>query len=61
MYVHRAEAATDAILEVLEKPSLDVKMAGAAAITADHMKAMANYDAATDCLSAIIRAIREGK
>lgn len=41
------------------EPSFDVKMAGAAAITKDHMRKMANYDAAIDCWSAMIAALQE--
>jgi 3-polyprenyl-4-hydroxybenzoate decarboxylase len=35
-------------------PSFDQKMAGATAITEDHMRKMANYDAAIDCYAAMI-------
>lgn len=38
------------------EPSFDVKMAGAEAITKDHMRKMANYDAAIDCWRAMIAA-----
>lgn len=45
-----------AVLQALREPSPDMKMAGAKAITAEHMKAMANYDAACDCWPAMIDA-----
>lgn len=37
-------------------PTLEMKMAGAEAITEDHMRKMANYDAAIDCYAAMIAA-----
>lgn len=37
------------------EPTSSMKMAGAAAITADHMEKMANYDAAIDCWNAMLR------
>lgn len=36
------------------EPTTSMKMAGAGAITADHMKKMANYDAAIDCWDAML-------
>ena len=35
-------------------PTASMKMAGAAAITEDHMRKMANYDAAIDCWNAMV-------
>ena len=53
-------AILDAIREthaiVPREPTPDMKMKGAKAITSDHMKKMANYDAAIDCYSAMIEA-----
>ncbi len=48
-----------AVLQALMKPTFAMKMAGAEAITAEHMKAMANYDAADDAWQAMIRAALE--
>ena len=47
----QARAALKAMLE----PDFDVKIAGTEAITEDHMRSMANYDAAVDCWQAMIR------
>lgn len=49
-----ADAAIAIVLERIKAPGHNVLMAGANAITADHMKAMANYDAACDCWQAMI-------
>lgn len=54
-YIEAAQAA----LRALEVPTEGMKMAGAQAITADHMKKAANYDAACDAWSAMIAAARE--
>lgn len=48
----KARAALSAMME----PTFAVKMAGAQAITAEHMKANANYDAACDAWQAMIQA-----
>lgn len=47
------EAVARAVVPV--KPTASMKMAGAAAITEDHMTKMANYDAAIDCWNAMIQ------
>lgn len=52
-------ACATAALRALENPTPDMKMAGAQAITADHMCKAANYDAACDAWSAMIRAAKE--
>lgn len=49
-----------AVLSTLKTPTTAMKMAGAIAITAGHMKAMANYDAACDAYSAMIDAADDG-
>ena len=54
------EALADAALYALEIPAPDMKMAGAQAITADHMQKAANYDAVCDAWSAMIRKAKEG-
>ena len=41
------------------EPPFNVKLAGAGAITEDHMRKMANYDAAIDCWRAMITAAQE--
>lgn len=51
------EAAGFAIVPVV--PSFDTKIAGAGAITADHMAKSANYDAAIDCWSAMIQTAKD--
>ena len=55
-----AKAALAAIREthaiVPREPTPDMKMKGAGAITSDHMKKRANYDAAIDCYRAMIEA-----
>lgn len=60
-----ADAALDTFRQWLEEnglevcpiiPTLEMKMAGAEAITEDHMRKMANYDAAIDCYAAMIAA-----
>lgn len=55
-YLDMAKAAISA----LETPTPEMKMAGAQAITVDHMQKSANYDAACDAWSAMIRAAKEG-
>lgn len=42
------------------EPTVAMKMAGAAAITEDHMVKMANYDAAIDCWRAMLNEWLEG-
>lgn len=42
------------------KPTVAMKMAGAAAITEDHMAKMANYDAAIDCWAAMLNEWLDG-
>lgn len=53
--------AADAAIVALLQPScalaLPVKLAGAEAITADHMKKGANFDAACDCWDAMVAAL----
>lgn len=49
-----------AALRAMETPTEAMKMAGAQAITLDHMRKAANYDAACDAWSAMIRAAKEG-
>lgn len=49
----------EAALRALEVPTEGMKMAGAQAITLDHMRKAANYDAACDAWSAMIAAARE--
>ncbi len=50
----------DAALSALEIPTPEMKIAGAQAIAADHMQKAANYDAACDAWSAMIRRAKEG-
>lgn len=50
-----------AVLEALREPTFELKMAGAEAITADTMKAMANYDGAIQCWQAMIDAALNDK
>lgn len=57
----QARAALDAIrasgyVIVPREPTLAMKVAGAEAITKEHMKALANYDAACDAWPAMIAA-----
>ena len=49
-----------AVLNTLRNADVEMKMAGATAITAEHMKAMANYDAADDCWNAMIDHVSRG-
>jgi hypothetical protein len=55
----RRKLQADLILRALEVPTEGMKMAGAQAITLDHMRKAANYDAACDAWSAMIAAARE--
>lgn len=55
------ESLARAVLQALLAPTPGMKMAGAEAITAEHMKAMANYDAADDAWQAMIRSAMEGE
>lgn len=55
----QARSIARAILNRLREPSPEMKMAGAEAITAETMKAMANYDAMLDCWLAMLSAIDE--
>lgn len=48
--------AARAVLQALREPTFEMKLAGAEAITADTMKAMANYDGAIQCWTAMIDA-----
>lgn len=50
-----------AVLRALREPTFEMKMAGAEAITADTMKAMANYDGAIQCWQAMIDAALNDK
>lgn len=54
-----ARAKVEGHILVPIKPTLAMEMAGAEAITEDHMRKMANYDAACDCWSAMIEALKE--
>jgi hypothetical protein len=65
IYEQDAQAALAAIeaqgkVVVPVEPTFEMKTAGAAAITADHMRKMANYDAAADCWPAMLAASPHG-
>ena len=49
-------AGVDGWVTVPREPTFDMKMAGASAITLEHMKAAANFDAACDAWAAMIAA-----
>lgn len=44
------------LIDLLADPPHEMKIAGALAITEDHMRHAANYDAACDCHHAIVKA-----
>lgn len=55
-WIEEAQAA----LAAMETPTPEMRLAGAQAITLEHMKKAANYDAACDAWSAMIAKAREG-